>query len=68
MPKVTFSARSAKGRVRNVSARPRLEQDEFRVAFADARWVIAKLGAPIWPAIPPVMHEASWRSLGASTD
>jgi hypothetical protein len=28
MSKVTFSARSAKGRVRNVSARPRLEQDE----------------------------------------
>ena len=37
MAKVTFSARSAKGRLRNVSARPRLEQDEFRVAFADAR-------------------------------
>ena len=37
MPKVTFSARSAKGRVRNVTARPRLEQDEFRVAFANAR-------------------------------
>ena len=37
MPKVTFSARSAKGRIRNVSARPRLGQDEFRAAFADAR-------------------------------
>jgi hypothetical protein len=37
MPKVTFSARSAKGRVRNVSARPRLAQDEFRAAFPDAR-------------------------------
>ena len=37
MSKVTFSARSAKGRVRTMSARPRLEQDEFRVAFADAR-------------------------------
>jgi hypothetical protein len=37
MPKVTFTARSAKGRVRNVSARPRLGQDKFREAFADAR-------------------------------
>jgi hypothetical protein len=37
MPKVTFSARSAKGRVRNVSGQPRLGQDEFRAAFADAR-------------------------------
>ncbi len=37
MPKVTFSVRSAKGRVRNVSARPRLGQEEFRAAFADAR-------------------------------
>ena len=37
MPKVTFSARSAKGRVRNVSERPRLGHDEFRAAFADAR-------------------------------
>jgi hypothetical protein len=36
MSKVTFVARSAKGRVRNVSARPRLEQDGFRLAFADA--------------------------------
>jgi hypothetical protein len=37
MPKVTFSTRSAKGRVRNVSARPRLGQEQFREAFADAR-------------------------------
>ena len=37
MPKVTFAARSAKGRVRNVSERPRLGQDEVRAAFADAR-------------------------------
>jgi hypothetical protein len=37
MPKVTFVARSAKGRVRNVSERPRAGQDEFRVAFADGR-------------------------------
>ena len=37
MSKVIFSARSAKGRVRNVSVRPRLGQDEFRKAFADAR-------------------------------
>jgi len=36
MAKVTFSVRSAKGRVRNVSARPRLGQDAFREAFADA--------------------------------
>jgi hypothetical protein len=36
MPKVTFSARSAKGRIRNVSARPRLGQDEFHATFADA--------------------------------
>ena len=37
MPKVTFSARSAKGRVRNVAARPRLGENQFREAFADAR-------------------------------
>ena len=37
MPKVTFSARSAKGRIRNVSARPRLGQDAFHATFADAR-------------------------------
>jgi hypothetical protein len=37
MPKVTFSAPSAKGRVRNVSARPRLGQESFRAAFSDAR-------------------------------
>jgi hypothetical protein len=37
MPKVTFSSRSAKGRIRNLSARPRLGQEEFRAAFAGAR-------------------------------
>jgi hypothetical protein len=37
MPKITFTVRSAKGRIRNVSARPRLGQEEFRAAFADAR-------------------------------
>jgi hypothetical protein len=36
MAQVTFSARPAKGRVRNVSARPRLGQDAFRETFADA--------------------------------
>ena len=35
MTKVTFSARSAKRHIRNVSARPRVGQDEFRAAFAD---------------------------------
>jgi len=35
--KIIFTVRSAKGRIRNVSARPRLGQEEFRAAFADAR-------------------------------
>jgi hypothetical protein len=37
MPKITFSTPSAKGRVRNVSVRPRLGKEGFRAAFSDAR-------------------------------
>lgn len=37
MSKVTFIVRAGKGRIRNVSPRPRLGQDQFRKTFTDAR-------------------------------
>lgn len=38
MSKVTFIVRSAKGRIRNVSPRPRLGQDQFRDALDELLW------------------------------
>ena len=64
MSKVTFSARSAKGRVRNVSARPRLDQDEFRVAFARLRESDVTAGADAaWSWL-----EAGWKLIPAALD
>jgi hypothetical protein len=66
MPKVTFSARSGKGRVRNISARPRLGQDEFRAAFADARPLAPLPGDKSGPLSLAAIGEVPQRTLRSS--
>ena len=66
MSKVIFSARSAKGRVRNVSVRPRLGQDEFRKAFADARPVGPLPGDKSDPLSLAAIGEVIQRTLRSS--